>query len=452
MIAPETVSRPESRPLSSVSTVSARQLGGCPHRQRHGARSSPTCWALAVTIEDGNITDVDKALRAAQEALKQGAGARRKRRRDQEAHREPCAPRLDNFMRQPRRATAQTIPSSWLGRSIPIPRRAAPAGSQQHDRAHGAAVRAPATRDAARQLLEQLAADAGKPANGAARSSSGDDEMEQALNELGDMIRKATAVARQDLQAGPGFAARSHAAASRGDQSMGDLQQDQDGLRERLKKLQQELCQGAAWDRASAARRVSRGSRARTPSKARARTASAKPIYRDGAMPAASSAKANADGAVDFARPRAWMRCARAPQSLAPGRCSRCDEGQGDGPGNRVGPAAERLPTAPIRSDGRCAENEYSDDYSVKIPGEIDVQRVRRILEELRRPPLPDPQRPPDRHSITSSGLLKDYLALRFSSIRVSSPAKAGDPVFQRRWRSDREGRSVLHPPAFAGV
>src|SRR4030095_6808724 len=28
-------------------------------------------WALAVTIEDGNITDVDKALRAAQEALKQ---------------------------------------------------------------------------------------------------------------------------------------------------------------------------------------------------------------------------------------------------------------------------------------------------------------------------------------------------------------------------------------------
>ena len=25
-------------------------------------------WALAVTIEDGNITDVDKALRAAQEA------------------------------------------------------------------------------------------------------------------------------------------------------------------------------------------------------------------------------------------------------------------------------------------------------------------------------------------------------------------------------------------------
>ena len=28
---------------------------------------------------------------------------------------------------------------------------------------------------------------------------------------------------------------------------------------------------------------------------------------------------------------------------------------------------------------------EYGDDFSVKVPGEIDVQRARRILEELRR-------------------------------------------------------------------
>ncbi len=41
----------------------------------------------------------------------------------------------------------------------------------------------------------------------------------------------------------------------------------------------------------------------------------------------------------------------------------------------------------PLRS------REHSDDFSVKIPGEIDVQRVRRILEELRRR-LADPQRP----------------------------------------------------------
>jgi anti-anti-sigma regulatory factor len=33
------------------------------------------------------------------------------------------------------------------------------------------------------------------------------------------------------------------------------------------------------------------------------------------------------------------------------------------------------------------------DDLTVKIPGEIDVQRARRILEELRRR-FADPQRP----------------------------------------------------------
>jgi hypothetical protein len=53
-------------------------------------------WAFAVTIEDGNITDVDKALRAAQT---RGRRARRQRRGDQEAHENLCAA-LDNFIRQ----------------------------------------------------------------------------------------------------------------------------------------------------------------------------------------------------------------------------------------------------------------------------------------------------------------------------------------------------------------
>ncbi len=47
----------------------------------------------------------------------------------------------------------------------------------------------------------------------------------------------------------------------------------------------------------------------------------------------------------------------------------------------------------PIRSAGRCAGRDYSDDVTVKVPGEIDVQRARRILEELRRR-FSDPARP----------------------------------------------------------
>ena len=50
---------------------------------------------------------------------------------------------------------------------------------------------------------------------------------------------------------------------------------------------------------------------------------------------------------------------------------------------------------------------ELGDDLSVKIPGEIDVQRVRRILEELRRR-LADPSRPQIELDYIER-LLKDY-------------------------------------------
>ena len=50
---------------------------------------------------------------------------------------------------------------------------------------------------------------------------------------------------------------------------------------------------------------------------------------------------------------------------------------------------------------------EFGDDLTVKIPGEIDVQRVRRILEELRRR-LADPQRPQIELGDIER-LLKDY-------------------------------------------
>ena len=63
------------------------------------ARGGRQLWALAVTIEDGNISDVDKALRAAQEALKQ---ALERGASDEEIKKltENLRAALDNFMRQ----------------------------------------------------------------------------------------------------------------------------------------------------------------------------------------------------------------------------------------------------------------------------------------------------------------------------------------------------------------
>jgi hypothetical protein len=81
------------------------------------------------------------------------------------------------------------------------------------------------------------------------------------------------------------------------------------------------------------------------------------------------------------------------------------EEGQGDGPGNRPG----RQQNAGKSTDplGRPLHGHDIDDQTVKIPGEIDVQRVRRILEELRRR-LADPARPQLELDYIER-LLKDY-------------------------------------------
>jgi hypothetical protein len=62
--------------------------------------------------------------------------------------------------------------------------------------------------------------------------------------------------------------------------------------------------------------------------------------------------------------------------------------GQGQqrpGPGQpgRMGPARAQQETDPLGRPLRGRD--YGDDTTVKVPGEIDVQRARRILEELRR-------------------------------------------------------------------
>jgi len=111
----------------------------------------------------------------------------------------------------------------------------------------------------------------------------------------------------------------------------------------------------------------------------------------------------NADGAVD-SQGKALEALRKGAQSLA--EAMQQGDGQGDGPGNQAG----RQQGSPNGSDplGRPLRGrEFGDDYTVKIPGEIDVQRVRRILEELRRR-LADPARPQIELDYIER-LLKDY-------------------------------------------
>ena len=132
--------------------------------------------------------------------------------------------------------------------------------------------------------------------------------------------------------------------------------------------------------------RVSKASRGRVRTRAKG---SARPAAR-WATPKASSAQGNADGAVD-SQGRALEALRRGAQSLA--QPMQQGQGQGPGPGQpgRNGQARANNDTDPLGRPLRGRD--YGDDVTVKVPGEIDVQRARRILEELRRR-FADPLRP----------------------------------------------------------
>ena len=207
MIAPELFT-PEAGHYLGLCSVS---------RQLEAARTDDalrevvaSLWALAVTIEDGNITDVEKALRAAQEALKQ---ALERGASDEEIKKltDNLRAALDNFLRQlaeqlknnPQQLARPLDPNTRMLRQQDL--------KNMIDR-HGAdvALRRQGRRQA---TARSAAADAGKPADGAARPGRRRHGAGAERTRRHDP--QAAAIARQDLQAGPGFAGATASAASR---------------------------------------------------------------------------------------------------------------------------------------------------------------------------------------------------------------------------------------------
>jgi uncharacterized protein (TIGR02302 family) len=259
-------------------------------------------------------------------------------------------------------------------------------------------------KDAARQLLDQLQQML-ENLQMAQPGQSGDSEMEQALNELGDMIRKQQQLRDKTYKQGQD-SRRDRMRGKQGDQSMGDLQQDQQGLRDRLKRLQEELAKRGMGP-GQRGEKGQRGEQGMPGQKGEQGDGEDGLGEADSAMGDAGGrlGEGNADGAVD-SQGRALEALRKGAQSLADGMQPGDGDGQMDGPGNRTG-----------RQQGSARGNdplgrplhgrEFGDDYTVKIPGEIDVQRVRRILEELRRR-LADPARPQIELDYLER-LLKDY-------------------------------------------
>jgi uncharacterized protein (TIGR02302 family) len=396
MIAPELFT-PEAGQYLGLFSV-ARQLEAA--RTDDAMREVvASLWALAVIIEDGNITDVDKALRAAQDALKQ---ALERGASDEEIKKltENLRAALDNFLRQlaeqlrnnPQQLARPLDPNTRVMRQQDL--------NNMIERMER--LSRSGDKDAAKQLLEQLQQMLENLQMAQPGQSDGD--MEQALNELGDMIRKQQQLRDKTFKQGQD-SRRDRMRGKQGDQSMSDLQQDQQGLRDRLNKLQQELAK-RGMGQGQRGEKGSRGEQGQQGQQGEQGDGEDGLGEADSAMGDASGrlGEGNADGAVD-SQGRALEALRKGAQSLAEAM-----QGEGDGQADGLGTRAGRQQSGGNQSDplGRPLHGrEFGDDLTVKIPGEIDVQRVRRILEELRRR-LADPQRPQIELDYIER-LLKDY-------------------------------------------
>jgi uncharacterized protein (TIGR02302 family) len=333
-------------------------------------------WDVAIQIEDGDMSDVDRELRAAEDALRQ---ALQNGASDEEIKRltDNLREKLERFMQ----ALTEQLKKQDRADDTPLDRNTRVVRPQDLkkmlDRIESLAKNG--ARDAARKMLDEMQAMLDNLSrNKQARGKSGDGDSDP-LGELGRMIQEQQRLRdktyRQGRQQGE------QRGRNNDRRAYGDLQNNQQQLRQKLQEMLEALKNRGSGEEGEDGQGGKNGN---DPGKqANDALGRAEQAMRDaeGALEGGDS-----DGAVDSQ--------ARALQNLRKGAQSLADAMQGEGEGTdeasgQAGNGAER--TDPLGRPMRSRE--FGEDFSVKIPGEIDVQRARRVLEELRRR-FSDPNRP----------------------------------------------------------
>jgi uncharacterized protein (TIGR02302 family) len=238
-------------------------------------------------------------------------------------------------------------------------------------------------REAAQRLLQELQSmmenlQMARPGQG-----QDDDQDMQMLDELADMIRRQQQLRDKTFQQGQEGQPGRRNPQQRGQQGqqgdpnqMGELRQNQQALRDQLNKMLEQLRQRGFGQNPG-----------QEPGESQKGGSKLDDLGRAGeAMGDAegSLGQGNAD-AAGSAQNRAIDAMRKGAQSLAQAMQQQRGQGQGRGQGRpgRLGQARGDDGLDPLGRPLRGRE--YGDDTTVKVPGEIDVQRARRILEELRK-------------------------------------------------------------------
>jgi uncharacterized protein (TIGR02302 family) len=321
-------------------------------------------WDMAVHIENGNVSGAEQALRRAQEALRQALdrGAS-----DQELKKlmDNLRAAMDKFLQ----ALAEQMQKNPQQLSRPLDRNTRTLTERDFknmmDRLENLARSG--NKEAARRLLEEMQSmlenlQMARPG----QMDEGEDDMMSALDELGDMIRKQQQLRDKTFKQGQDM----RGDRQRGKQPLGDLRQDQQALRERLNKLLEQLRQRGLsnpqqnQDGRNGKEMGKLGDAGKAMGEAEGQLG-----------------EGDAESAVD-SQGRALEAMRKGAQGLAQ---QMEQNGMGPGPNGRPGRGQARAQrdTDPLGRPLRGRE--YGDDVTVKVPGEIDAQRARRILEELRK-------------------------------------------------------------------
>jgi uncharacterized protein (TIGR02302 family) len=362
-------------------------------------------WQMAVGIEDGNVSDAQDALRNAENALQQALdrGAS-----DDEIKQlmDQLRAAMDRFMQ----AMAEQLKNSQqLSRPLDPNAHVLSQQDLQNMLNRLENLARNGAKDAARQLLQQLA-QMMENLQMASPDGNGDDndDMMSALDDLGDMIRQQQDLRDRTFKQGQD---QRQQGTPRGQQgrpgqpqqpgnSMGELRQNQQALRDRLNKLLDDLKSRGFGE----SQPGQQGQQGQGPGQGQEQMDQ---LGRAGdAMGEAEGnlGDGNADSAVD-SQARALDNLRKGAQGLAQSMQQQMGQGPGQGRNGRLGQPRAQQDTDPL---GRALRGrDYGDDASVKVPGEIDVQRARRIIEELRKR-FGDFARPQEELDYIER-LLKDY-------------------------------------------
>ncbi len=364
-------------------------------------------WQMAVGIEDGDMSDAEANLRNAEEALRQ---ALERGASDQEIKHlmDQLRAAMDRYVQamQDQMKNAQQL-------SRPLDRNARSLSQKDLksmlDRLENLARNG--AKDAARQLLQELQQMMENLQMATPGQNGGDDmdEMMSQLDELGDVIgkqqdlRDRTFRQGQDRRRQNGQRGQQSQPGQQGDQqapSMDELRKNQQALRDRLNKLLDEL------KKRGMGQNQQQGQQGQQGEKGQGQNGLDQLGDAGEAMGEAEGAlgEGNAEGAVD-SQGRALDALRKGAQGLAQSMQQQMGQGPGQGQNGHTGLPRAQRDTDPLGRPLRGRD--YGDDFTVKVPGEIDVQRARRIIEELRRR-FGDVLRPQEELDYIER-LLKDY-------------------------------------------